>query len=120
MAAGANLQAAIDGAQPGDTLLLEAGASFAIGGWPMVYQPTVTADHISTTDIALGFTWNDKAGVHRGLASNPVNVSDRLSERFTASYVAGSHTLKFGVSAEHVWHETFNYVNHDVNYTFLN
>lgn len=100
--------------------VMEAGWSFALGGWSMVYQPGVTPDHISITDIGLGFTWNDRGGTHRGLASNPVNVSDRMSERFATSYTTGSHAFRFGVSAEHVWHESFNYVNQDVNYTFLN
>src|SRR5439155_19739481 len=35
-------------------------------------------------------------------------------------YITGSHAMKMGISVEHVWHEGFNYVNHNINYTFNN
>ena len=100
-------------------LLMEGGWSFAFGGWPTVYQPTVTPDDISITDSGIGFTWNDQAK-HSGLASNPDHVSDRMSERFTTSYITGSHAVKAGISLEHAWHSAYNYTNHNINYTFNN
>jgi hypothetical protein len=101
-------------------LLMEGGWSFAFGGFPGVYHPTVTPDDISILDKGIGFTWNDVQGPHKGLASVPVNVSDRMSERFTTSYITGAHAIKMGISVEHVWHESYEYVNHAINYTFLN
>jgi hypothetical protein len=99
-------------------LLMEGGASFAFGGWPQVYQPTVGPNDISVIDTALGWTYNDRQGVHQGLASDPNHVSDRASERFTTSYITGSHAIKMGISLEHAWHEGASYVNHNINYTF--
>jgi hypothetical protein len=101
-------------------LLLEGGWSFAWGGFPGVLHPTVTPDDISITDLGLGFTYNDTAGIHSGLATVPVNVSDRMVERFSTSYVTGSHAIKVGMQLEHGWHETYNYVNHNMTYQFRN
>jgi hypothetical protein len=101
-------------------LLMEGGASFAFGGWPTVYQPTVDPNTISIIDTGIGFTWNTKQGVYQGLASDPNHVSDRASERFTTSYITGTHAIKMGVSLEHAWHEAADSVNHNINYTFNN
>jgi hypothetical protein len=101
-------------------LLLEGGWSFALGGFPGVYHPTVDQNDISITDLGTGFTWNDTASIHTGLASVPVNVSDRMYERFSVSYVTGTHNIKVGITDQQGWHEAYNYVNHDMTYQFLN
>src|SRR5262249_1075126 len=75
---------------------------------------------ISIQDLGLGFTWNDQSTVHRGLASVPVNVSDRMVEQFKVSYVTGTHAIKVGISVEQGWNEAYEWVNHQMTYHFLN
>src|SRR5712692_3107932 len=103
-------------------LLLEGGWSFAFGGFPNVYHPTVTPNDISIQDFGTGFTYNDQAGAHRGLGSAPyvVNVSDRMFERFSVSYVTGTHAIKVGIQDQQGWYEAYEYVNHQMTYQFLN
>jgi hypothetical protein len=101
-------------------LLLEVGWSFAWGGFPNVYHPTVTPNDISILDLGQGFTYNDIQTPHRGLASNPTNVSDRMVEQFKVSYVTGNHAIKVGISVEQGWYEAYEYVNHEMAYQFLN
>jgi hypothetical protein len=111
-------------------LLLEGGWDFVFGGFPQVHQqenprddnavPNVGIHDISIQDIGIGFAWNDQVGAHSGTRFNPVNVSDRMVERFSVSYVTGAHATKFGISAEHGWKEAYTYVNDNVTYRFFN
>jgi hypothetical protein len=101
-------------------LLLEGGWSFAWGGFPAVYHPTVTANDISIQDLGIGFTYNDQATAHKGLATIPTNVSDRMFERFSVSYVTGTHAIKVGIQDQQGWNQAYEYVNHQMTYQFLN
>jgi hypothetical protein len=100
------------------------------GGFPQVHQqenprdssavPNVGIHDISIQDLGIGLAWNDQVGAHSGTRFTPVNVSDRMVEKFTVSYVTGAHATKFGISAEHGWKEAFTYVNDNVTYRFVN
>ena len=98
-------------------LLFEAGWSYMAGSWPEPYQPGTGPNDISITDQALGFTWNAQP-VYIGTNSVPDHRSDRMAERFSVSYVTGSHSFKVGISDEQGWHTGYNFADQNVNYTF--
>jgi hypothetical protein len=95
-------------------LLLEAGAGAALQSWPQEMQPGVTADHISITEQSTGMTYN--------AAANYAAVQDvpRFTQRFSLSYVTGTHNFKTGIQLEQSIQNLSTEVNHDVNYRFNN
>ena len=76
-------------------LLLEAGGTMAISQWNSFLMPGVEADHVQVTDTGLGINY----GNYAWLRGDP-NNTDRYSQRFSVSYVTGSHNFKAGVQAE--------------------
>jgi hypothetical protein len=100
-------------------LVLEAGWSYMAGSWPQPYAPGVSPNDVSTTDVALGFTWNSLP-LYWGPTDHPIHRSDRMAERFSASYITGAHAIKIGISNEQGWHNAYNSVNQSVNYFFNN
>ena len=76
-------------------LLLEAGGAMAISQWNSFLMPGVEADHVEVNDTGLGITY----GNYAWLRGDP-NNTDRYSQRFSVSYVTGSHNFKAGVQAE--------------------
>jgi hypothetical protein len=95
-------------------LLLEAGAGAALQSWPQEMQPGVTADHISITEQSTGMTYN-AAGNYAAVQDVP-----RFTQRFSLSYVTGSHNFKTGIQLEQSIQNLSTEVNHDVNYRFNN
>ncbi|MQA31171.1 MAG: hypothetical protein GEU82_15280 [Luteitalea sp.] len=102
-------------------LLLEAGASLMRGPWPCdqqqatdVYGFAVGRNDVSILESATGFRYNAKQTY---LFQQD---QDRYVERFSVSYVTGSHTFKSGVQVQQGVVNTGTDVNGDVNYTFLN
>jgi hypothetical protein len=96
-------------------LLADAGASATISHWPT--SPTtsrITPDDISIVEQSLGLRYNAAA------TYNPVQDSDRYAQRFSLSYVTGSHAMKIGVQVEQGVRNTLTTVNRDVSYRFLN
>ena len=81
--------------------LLEAGWSITPTGYPMS-RKNIQEDlgipldptHIAMRERSTGFRYNAKAGYHE------YNKQDRYAERFTVSYVTGSHTFKTGIQME--------------------
>src|SRR5207248_3046386 len=67
----------------------------------------------------LGFTWNSQPQ-YTGTRAHPNHQSDRMSERFSVSYITGSHAMKFGIQDEQGWHGAYRYANQNLNYTFNN
>lgn len=102
-------------------LLIEAGASLARNPWPcsredvtQVYDFAVAADDISVTESTTGFLWGAKNVYYYK------QDMDRYVERFSVSYVTGSHAFKVGlINQQHV-HNRTDVVNSDVNYTLRN
>jgi len=101
-------------------LLFEAGASRADGSWPTYRQPEVTPDDISIFEQSTGMRYNS------GTATSPVTYSPtqsvpRISERFSASYVTGSHAFKAGFQLEQIYlRQSFEAGTHNLDYTFRN
>ena len=95
-------------------LLLEAGAGAALQSWPAEMQPGVTADHISVTEQSTGMTYNSSTSY------NAIQDVPRFTQRFSLSYVTGSHNFKTGIQLEQSIQNLSQEVNHDVNYRFNN
>ena len=95
-------------------LLLEAGAGAALQSWPAEMQPGVTKDHISITEQSTGMTYN------AATSYNAIQDVPRFTQRFSLSYVTGSHNFKTGIQLEQSIQNLSQEVNHDVNYRFNN
>jgi hypothetical protein len=99
-------------------LLLEGGASLTQDPWPCSREDTTkpfgfsnTATDIAVTEASRGFVYNAK----------PVyfykQVMNRYVERFSVSYVTGSHAFKVGVTDQQHINIRTDVVNGDINYT---
>ena len=98
-------------------LLLEAGASQTISHWPTNPQPGVTDKDIAITELSTGFDYNAATSYN-----NPQD-SDRRAERFSVSYITGSHAFKGGMQVEqHVTNTGTgaNVGSKNVSYSLLN
>lgn len=95
-------------------LLLEAGFSAAISHWPQYLAPGVEPHHISILDQATGIRYNAPATFF------PLRNHTRLSQRFSVSYVTGTHSFKAGVQTEQGFRDSETTVAGDVNYRFNN
>jgi hypothetical protein len=100
--------------------LLEAGASLTKNLFPCTREDvtstfdfTVSERDISILEASTGFRYNAKANYLN------VNDMDRYVERFSASYITGTHALKAGIQIQQHVHNVERVVNGDVNYTFL-
>jgi hypothetical protein len=98
-------------------LLIEAGGSFADNQWPYPSPGDtfmrVNPDDINIREASTGFQYNAKQYYS--------NVTDmfRASERFSVSYVTGSHAFKGGMQLEQAIHNQDQIIHGDVNYVFL-
>jgi Carboxypeptidase regulatory-like domain len=84
-----------------DRLLFEAGVSRADGSWPTYRQPEVTPDDISIFDQSTGMRYN--SGSPLGPTYAPTQSVPRISERFSVSYITGSHAFKAGLQLEETY-----------------
>ncbi|MBI3049788.1 MAG: TonB-dependent receptor [Acidobacteria bacterium] len=99
-----------------DRLLFEAGAGGTISHWHQFRMPGVTPNHVMIRDVGRGST----SGARETYIGHP-NDSDRYSERFSVSYVTGSHAFKTGFDMQQGVLNTFTQGQAgDVSYTFLN
>ena len=105
-------------------MLVEAGASFTPAGFPCPREThlpdlvgsgnPVSANDISILEASNNFRYNSKssyANIYQG---------DRYVERFSVSYVTGSHAIKAGLYMEQGIQTTDTLINQDLSYTFLN
>jgi hypothetical protein len=86
-------------------LLLEAGASFMLQPWCLSPQEGVSPNDISITEASTGFTYNSATGVGP-YGTDPCRKTDRYAQRFSVSYVTGSHNFKVGVQNEQGFHNS--------------
>jgi Carboxypeptidase regulatory-like domain len=101
-------------------LLLEAGIGRADGSWPIYRQPEVTPDDISITELTTGMRYNSGTPTFGPLYYTQQLVP-RFSERFSASYVTGSHTFKAGFQLEQAYIDAqAENGTHNLEYTFNN
>jgi carboxypeptidase family protein len=96
-------------------LLLEAGYGASISQWNETWQPGVTPDVASVTDVGLGITYGS-ASTYRGRP----DYTNRTTQRFSATYVTGAHTFKAGVQTEQLFTDQFIFANANMSYTFRN
>ena len=99
-------------------LLMEAGTSWHINHWPTFPLPhkdtQVSPTDISTLELSTNFRYNS------AIRYRTINDTSRYAQRFSVSYITGSHALKVGMGAEEAPQTTKQIVYGDVNYTFLN
>jgi Carboxypeptidase regulatory-like domain len=94
-------------------LLMDAAWSATINHWPEFRQPGVTKDTISILEQTTGVRFNA-----RETYDDP-NVQDRYGERFSLSYVTGTHALKFGFQDEQGVLKAYRVAStSNVSYTF--
>jgi hypothetical protein len=99
--------------------LLEGGGSYMISRWPTSPQPGVSRDDVGIVELSTGFRYNAETGFNRYLLYGDVRVSDRYAQRFSASYVTGSHAFKAGIQIEEGVHDFSHDVNQGLVYQFL-
>src|SRR5262245_38918959 len=96
-------------------LLLEAGASLMKGPWHYPspgdrFMATVPGS-VSILESTTGFRYNSPA------TWTDFMIGDRHAQRFTASYVTGSHAIKGGIQLEQGVRSLLTSADGDVNYT---
>ena len=98
-------------------LLLEAGASYMKGPYPFPSPGDgfmrVNPNDISITELSTGFIYNAKPSY------NDVLDNDRYVQRFSASYVTGSHAFKMGIQVQEGVANRGTQIQGDVTYSFL-
>jgi hypothetical protein len=96
-------------------LLLEAGVGGSVSQWNQFWQTGVHAKTVAITDSGLGKSYGAST-TYRG---HP-NYTNRYTQRFSTTYVTGSHTFKTGVQMEELFTDNFIHGNSNVSYTFRN
>jgi Carboxypeptidase regulatory-like domain len=96
-------------------LLLEGGGAAVISHWHQFLMPGVHYEDIPINDQGLGVTYNALATY----IGHPQD-SDRYDQRFSVSYVTGSHAFKGGVSIEEGISNIYRRANGNRNYVFRN
>jgi hypothetical protein len=91
-------------------LLFEAGASYTISYPHYGLQPEVKPSDIPIRDLLTGISYN--------AATQMVIYTKKYAQRFSASYVTGSHAFKAGVSLEEGSGGTSGRQNGNVSYQF--
>ncbi|HLG60248.1 MAG TPA: carboxypeptidase regulatory-like domain-containing protein [Vicinamibacterales bacterium] len=80
-------------------LLFEAGVARVDGSWPFYRQPEVTRDDVSIVEQSTGMRYNSGTPIF-GPLYYTTQLVPRFSQRFSASYVTGSHNFKAGLQLE--------------------
>jgi Carboxypeptidase regulatory-like domain len=98
-------------------LLLEAGASWQVANWVNFAEDGVTRDDRSILELATNYRYGATT-----LLTAPIARTGRGAQRFSVSYVTGTHNFKFGVSDEQGFNDESRSRNHSdtLNYDFLN
>lgn len=95
-------------------LLIQAGATLLYFDYPNSRQQGVTPDDISVLELSTGFRYRAAASNYRHKHSSQTN------QRLTVSYSTGSHNFKTGLFMQEGVRKPENFVNQDINYSFLN
>jgi hypothetical protein len=98
-------------------LLLEAGASWQVANWVNFSEDGVTRDDRSILELSQNYRYGATS-----LLTAPIARTGRSAERFSVSYVTGTHNIKVGVSDEQAFNDESRSRNHTdtLNYDFLN
>lgn len=102
-------------------LLLEAGAGLAKGPFPCTLEQrtdlwgfTVQPADVSIQEATTGYVYNAPAN------TLVLNDNDRYAQRFSVSYVTGSHSYKFGVDLQQHVNNRNTEVTQDMTWRFRN
>ena len=95
-------------------LLLEAGGSLTITHWPTFLNPGVRPTDISILELSNNFRYNASATYANKRAT------DRGAQRFSVSYITGTHAFKGGMQIEEAVSDVGTFVQGNVNYSFRN
>ena len=98
-------------------LLLEAGAGWQVANWVNFAEDGVTRDDRSILESATGYRYGATSTL-----TAPKARTGRSAERFSVSYVTGTHNVKVGVTDEQAFNDEGHDRNHTdtLNYDFLN
>jgi Carboxypeptidase regulatory-like domain len=98
-------------------LLLEAGASWQVANWVNFAETGVTRDDRSILETATNYRYGATIAL-----TAPTARTGRSAQRFSMSYVTGSHNIKVGISDEQGFNDESRQFNHrdGLNYDFLN
>ena len=99
-------------------LLLEAGASWQVANWVNFSETGVSRDDRSILELSTNYRYGATAAL-----TAPIARTGRSAERFSVSYVTGSHNLKVGISDEQAFNDESRMNNNQtdgLNYDFLN
>jgi hypothetical protein len=99
-------------------LLLDAGASWQTANWVNFAEKGVTRDDRSILETATNYRYGATT-----LLTAPKARTGRSAERFSVSYVTGTHNMKVGVTNEQAFNDESRDRNNQVdglNYDFLN
>ena len=98
-------------------LLLEAGASWQVANWVNFAETGVSRDDRSILELSTNFRYGATAAL-----TAPIARTGRSAERFSLSYVTGSHNMKVGISDEQAFNDESRMNNNQtdgLNYDFL-
>lgn len=95
-------------------VLIEAGTTSLNFDWPNLRQEGVTPDTISVVESSISYRYR------AALSSYGNKYTPQSNQRFSVSYITGSHSFKTGLFLQEGWRRHVNEVNGDVNYTFRN
>ena len=99
-------------------LLLEAGASWQVANWVNFAETGVSRDDRSILELSTNYRYGATAAL-----TAPTARTGRSAERFSVSYVTGSHNVKVGISDEQAFNDESRMNNNQtdgLNYDFLN
>jgi len=99
-------------------LLVEAGASWQTANWVNFPEAGVTRDDRSILETATNYRYGATS-----LLTAPKARTGRSAERFSVSYVTGTHNVKVGVTDEQAFNDESRSRNNQtdgLNYDFLN
>lgn len=96
-------------------LLFEGAAGIVFNDWPQIQSPGVQLDHIAVVDLGTGMQYGNR------FTYDDPNVQRRYTQRFSVSYVTGSHNFKTGVHVEQGVRDAHRVSSaNNVSYTFRN
>jgi hypothetical protein len=98
-------------------LLFSAGNTTLVFDWPNLRNEGSSPDAISVLEQSINLRYRSTLNFPGGYGHK---VSGQSNQRFSVSYVTGSHSLKTGVFAQEGTRRHEAFVNGSMTYTFLN
>jgi hypothetical protein len=99
-------------------LLFEAGVTVVQYIADRPRHTGVTQDTISVLDSSRNYRYGSLATGTSGIGAYGPDDSNQSNQRFSTSYVTGSHAVKVGIQTLWGWRTDRSDINHDISYTF--